>query len=70
MKILITGAGGRIGQLLRADLAEHDLRLLARSPIEDAAEEVVIGDVSDLLCGILDGRSREQAQVMFGQVGA
>ncbi|HWH36170.1 MAG TPA: NAD(P)-dependent oxidoreductase [Candidatus Limnocylindrales bacterium] len=48
MKILITGAGGRIGQLLRADLAEHDLRLLARSPIEDAAEEVVIGDVSDL----------------------
>jgi NAD+ dependent glucose-6-phosphate dehydrogenase len=49
MKILITGAGGRIGEILRADLAaEHELRLLARSAMPDAGAEVHHGDVADL----------------------
>jgi NAD+ dependent glucose-6-phosphate dehydrogenase len=36
MKILITGANGRIGRILRDDLTDHRLRLLTRSPIEPA----------------------------------
>jgi NAD+ dependent glucose-6-phosphate dehydrogenase len=49
MKILITGATGRIGEILRADLAEHDLRLLTRSEIDDAGEaETHTADIADL----------------------
>jgi NAD+ dependent glucose-6-phosphate dehydrogenase len=47
MKILITGANGRIGRILREALTEHDLRLLSRSPMEDSDAESFVGDIAD-----------------------
>jgi NAD+ dependent glucose-6-phosphate dehydrogenase len=48
MKILMTGATGRIGRILRADLSDHDLRLLSRSPIEDREAHVSAVHIADL----------------------
>ncbi|MCW2502548.1 MAG: NAD-dependent epimerase/dehydratase [Actinomycetia bacterium] len=51
-RVLITGAAGRIGTMLRPRLAREGrtLRLLDREPIgaPSAAEETVLGDVTDL----------------------
>jgi nucleoside-diphosphate-sugar epimerase len=49
-KVLITGAAGRIGQVLRAGLKDrYDLRLMDRQLIKDAeVDDVHIGDVTDL----------------------
>ena len=49
-KVLITGAAGRIGQVMRAGLKErYDLRLLYRRTVLPAApgEEVFVGDIND-----------------------
>ena len=49
-RLLITGAGGRVGRALRTHLrARCDLRLLDVRPIDDAqpGEEVVVADVAD-----------------------
>jgi NAD+ dependent glucose-6-phosphate dehydrogenase len=49
MKILITGASGRIGEILRDALTEHDLRLLTRSELDDAGDaQTHEGDITDL----------------------
>jgi uronate dehydrogenase len=52
MRILITGAAGRIGRSLRAKLAGRYplIRLLDRLPIDDCGpgEEAVAGDIADL----------------------
>ena len=53
-RILITGAGGRMGQALRPRLARagRTLRLTDRSPLESAADgeavETVVADLTDL----------------------
>jgi NAD+ dependent glucose-6-phosphate dehydrogenase len=44
MKILLTGATGRIGQIVRAELADHDLRLLTRSAIDEPSH---VADIAD-----------------------
>lgn len=49
MKILITGAGGRVGRALRKELArDHQLRLLDICAIEHPEGEVIQGSVADL----------------------
>lgn len=51
MKILVTGATGVIGEILRAQLTEHDLRLLSRSEVEQTRDHVSAthtGDVTEL----------------------
>ncbi|HVM31301.1 MAG TPA: NAD(P)-dependent oxidoreductase [Candidatus Limnocylindrales bacterium] len=49
MKILITGATGRIGKILRERLSDHQLRLLGRSEVEDPGNaETHIADITDL----------------------
>ena len=45
MKILITGAGGRVGTQLAQD---HELRLLDVAPIDDPHGEVIQGSVADI----------------------
>ena len=48
MKILITGAGGRVGAELCRNLApEHSLRLVDKNSIQDPLGEVVQGTVAD-----------------------
>ena len=50
-KVLITGAAGRIGQVLREGLKDrYDLRLLYNRTVLPAAdgEEVFVGDITDL----------------------
>ena len=50
-KVLITGAAGRIGEVLHQGLREcYDLRLLYHRTVREAAEgeEVVLGSVADL----------------------
>lgn len=48
MKILITGAAGRVGTALARDLArDHQLRLLDIAPIPDPAGEAIQGSVGD-----------------------
>lgn len=50
-KVLITGAAGRIGQIMRAGLKErYDLRLLYRRTVLPAeqGEEVFVGDINDM----------------------
>ena len=49
-KVLITGAAGRIGQVVRAGLKQrYDLHLLYRRTVLPAAEgeKVFIGDIND-----------------------
>ena len=49
MKILITGAGGRVGTQLARELAQdHELRLLDVAPIDDPHGEVIQGSVADI----------------------
>lgn len=49
MKILITGAGGRVGRVLRQELArDHQLRLLDICAIENPEGEAIQGSVADL----------------------
>ena len=49
MKILITGAGGRVGRVLRQELArDHRLRLLDICAIEHPEGEAIQGSVTDL----------------------
>lgn len=46
--LLITGAAGRIGTALRAELAtDYRIRCFARAPLTDA-EDVYLGDVTDI----------------------
>ena len=48
MKILITGAGGRVGTQVCKDLAaDHTLRLLDKNPIENPPGEALQGSVAD-----------------------
>ena len=50
-KVLITGAAGRIGQVMRSGLKErYDLRLMYHRTVLEAeeGEEVVLGSVADL----------------------
>ena len=49
-KVLITGAAGRIGEVMRQGLREsYDLRLMYHRTLREAAgEEVVRGSVADL----------------------
>ena len=50
-KVLITGAAGRIGEVMRQGLREsYDLRLMYHRTVREAAagEEVVRGSVADL----------------------
>jgi len=50
-KVLVTGAAGRIGQVLRRGLKEgYDLRLLYHRTVlpAEAGEEVIVGSVADL----------------------
>lgn len=48
MKILITGAGGRVGTMLARDLArDHELHLLDVVPIADPPGEAIQGSVGD-----------------------
>ena len=50
LKVLITGAAGRIGRTLRAGLKDRcDLRLMDRKPIDEAeVDDVHVGDVADV----------------------
>ena len=51
-KVLITGAAGRIGQVLRAGLEErYDLRVLYNRTVlpQQGAEEVMVADITDLV---------------------
>ncbi|MCC6446711.1 MAG: NAD(P)-dependent oxidoreductase [Armatimonadetes bacterium] len=48
MKILVTGAAGRVGTAVRRELAgKYDLRLLDKAPIEEPGAECVVGDMAD-----------------------
>ena len=50
-KVLITGAAGRIGQVLREGLKDrYDLRLMYHRTVLEVAEgeEVVLGSVADM----------------------
>lgn len=49
MKVLITGAAGKAGRAIRAELAgRHEMRLLDIADIEQPEGEFVKGDVADL----------------------
>ena len=60
-KVLITGAAGRIGEVMRQGLREcYDLRLMYHRTVREAAagEEVVRGSVADLAVMVDSSRRR------------
>ena len=63
MRVLITGAGGKAGRAIRAELAgRHEMRLLDIVDIERPEGEFVSGDVSDF------GTVREAMKGMDGVI--
>ncbi|MGY0233710.1 NAD-dependent epimerase/dehydratase family protein [Longispora urticae] len=46
--VLITGAAGSVGRMLRTRLAHHTLRLVDLAPVEDGPEDIRTADITDL----------------------
>ncbi|MBG6135304.1 NAD-dependent epimerase/dehydratase family protein [Longispora fulva] len=46
--VLITGAAGSVGRMLRTRLAHHTLRLLDVAPVEDGPEDIRTADIADM----------------------